>query len=429
MAFQTGTKVDPRLMAVDYSPIVRANEIRSQAISNLGGQVGGVIGGAIAQHKKKKQDKVLKEQAANMVLSFVNENQEAGKELGITDIESSKIAIESLGGPEPALRTLSQLQQNQAKSDSLKQNELNKNAAFQALNLAYPAAGEGETSQFNVEAYLQAYSGFGGNDPKVAADVLSLSQKDSKQSALEQKVQLVLKANPDMSLTDAVNVVTGVSKTVTDPITGRVSIVDQSDKSITKVTDSDLPKFPDYEIPEVPKEDSIYEIGSKFTGLTEATKRVAQRGVGQLGIDTATDESIQAAQTISTAASDLVRAFKESDRFSATEDKKLREELNFNIGPTVDAKTFQNKLKSLNKSMDLYHAAAQRTYQDTNLSSKERRAAATRAKAILEFQSKLGIPKEESESPEIPKSQYSDINNMTEEDIDSELEKLKDFLN
>ena len=425
MAFQTGTKVDPRLMAVDYSPIVRANEIRSQAISNLGG----VVGGAIAQHKKKKQDKVLKEQAANMVLSFVNKNQEAGKELGITDIESSKIAIESLGGPELALRTLSQLQQNQAKSDSLKQNELNKNAAFQALNLAYPAAGEGETSQFNVEAYLQAYSGFGGNDPKVAADVLSLSQKDSKQSALEQKVQLVLKANPDMSLTDAVNVVTGVSKTVTDPITGRVSIVDQSNKSITKVTDSDLPKFPDYEIPEVPKEDSIYEIGSKFTGLTEATKRVAQRGVGQLGIDTATDESIQAAQTISTAASDLVRAFKESDRFSATEDKKLREELNFNIGPTVDAKTFQNKLKSLNKSMDLYHAAAQRTYQDTNLPSKERRAAATRAKAILEFQSKLGIPKEESKSSETSKSQYSDINNMTEEDIDSELEKLKDFLN
>ena len=79
--------------------------------------------------------------------------------------------------------------------------------------------------------------------------------------------------------------------------------------------------------------------------------------------------------------------------------------------------------------MDLYHAAAQRTYQDTNLSSKERRAAATRAKAILEFQSKLGIPKEESKSSETSKSQYSDINNMTEEDIDSELEKLKDFLN
>ena len=53
MAFQTGTKVDPRLMAVDYSPIVRANEIRSQAISNLGGQVGGVIGGAIAQPRKQ----------------------------------------------------------------------------------------------------------------------------------------------------------------------------------------------------------------------------------------------------------------------------------------------------------------------------------------------------------------------------------------
>ena len=57
MAFQTGTKVDPRLMAVDYSPIIRANEIKAQAISNLGGQVGG----AIKDYKKNKEDVKVKQ--------------------------------------------------------------------------------------------------------------------------------------------------------------------------------------------------------------------------------------------------------------------------------------------------------------------------------------------------------------------------------
>jgi hypothetical protein len=57
MAFQTGTKVDPRLMAVDYSPIIRANEIKAQAISNLGGQVGG----AIKDYKRNKEDVKVKQ--------------------------------------------------------------------------------------------------------------------------------------------------------------------------------------------------------------------------------------------------------------------------------------------------------------------------------------------------------------------------------
>ena len=53
MGFQVGTKVDPRLMAVDYSPLIRANEMAAESIANMGKQ----IGDGIQKYKKKKEDK------------------------------------------------------------------------------------------------------------------------------------------------------------------------------------------------------------------------------------------------------------------------------------------------------------------------------------------------------------------------------------
>tara|TARA_R110000803_G_scaffold93521_2_gene161029 strand:- start:136 stop:672 length:537 start_codon:yes stop_codon:yes gene_type:complete len=56
MGFQVGTKVDPRLMAVDYTPMIRAGEIAADSISNMGKNIGNAIG---AYQDTKKQDKVF----------------------------------------------------------------------------------------------------------------------------------------------------------------------------------------------------------------------------------------------------------------------------------------------------------------------------------------------------------------------------------
>ena len=50
MAFQTGTRVDPRLMAVDYSPMIEANKIMAASIAGLGKD----IGEGIEKYKKNK---------------------------------------------------------------------------------------------------------------------------------------------------------------------------------------------------------------------------------------------------------------------------------------------------------------------------------------------------------------------------------------
>jgi hypothetical protein len=105
MAFQTGTKVDPRLGALDFSGFTNAATIQAQGVA----QMGAAIGGAIAANKEKKQDKALNEAASAMVLNYAKANPEAGGQLGIESLEDAKIAVKTLGGAKPAMSLLMEL--------------------------------------------------------------------------------------------------------------------------------------------------------------------------------------------------------------------------------------------------------------------------------------------------------------------------------
>jgi hypothetical protein len=84
MAFQTGTKVDPRLGKLDYSGYARAGEMWGQALSNLGQQ----IGGAIERKRKKKEEKEKNEAAINVLSSrfgMPEDDAKAAVDAGLTD--------------------------------------------------------------------------------------------------------------------------------------------------------------------------------------------------------------------------------------------------------------------------------------------------------------------------------------------------------
>ena len=380
MAFQSGTQIRPELANADLSGFQRAAEINAQMLAQLGQD----IGGAIKAHAVKKQE-------AKDVKTREN--------IAISKGYSPDVASMYAKDPDGFLQLMEfdnrkqQHQINQIKLDSIKQNEINKTAAIKALDLAYPAVEKGQTPQFDKNAYLDTYVGFGGNDLGVAGEVLNLMQQGKDQSKLMQKVQDIMVANPDMSFTDALNYEVGLLKTATDPVTGKTSLVDVSKGTSTQLKEEDG-ELPEFNIEPVPQEQSIYGLGGKFTGLAESAKRTAQRATGQIGLDVASDESIQAANYIKTAESALVRAYKESSRFSATEDKRLREEFDINIGPTVDAKTLQNNLIAIDRSMDERFEEQKRIYENPKSSAKDQAAAFNIAKAIREFQSKLGIPDE-----------------------------------
>ena len=54
MAFRTGTRVDPRLMEIDYSPSIRASEIMGATIGDVGSTIGKAITTKAEREKEKK---------------------------------------------------------------------------------------------------------------------------------------------------------------------------------------------------------------------------------------------------------------------------------------------------------------------------------------------------------------------------------------
>jgi hypothetical protein len=58
MGFQTGSKIDPRLMKMDYSGFTNAANIRANALANLGQQIGGAIESYGIKKEKKANQKL-----------------------------------------------------------------------------------------------------------------------------------------------------------------------------------------------------------------------------------------------------------------------------------------------------------------------------------------------------------------------------------
>jgi len=383
MAFQSGTQIRPELANADLSGFQRAAEIQGQMVAQLGQDIGKAVQG----YREGKIKKERSEQRQFAVKGILNE-------MGVdTTTKDGEGIAKALSNNPDLFDKYEQTQMNQIKLDSIKQNEINTNAAIKALDLGFPAVEEGQTSQFDKNAYLDAFVGFGGNDLGVAGETLKLVEGNKEQSKLMQKVQDMLIANPDMSFTDALNYEVGLLKTATDPVTGKTSLIDISQGTSTPLVESEN-KMPEFKVDPVPEDQSIYGMGIKFTGAAESVKRAGQKLTGQIGLDVASDESIQAANYIKTAQASLVRAYRESGKFVASEDEKLRKEFDINIGPTVDAKTLKNNLIAINRSMDERYEEQKKIYDDPRSSAEDQASALRIARSIREFQSKLGIPDE-----------------------------------
>jgi hypothetical protein len=141
-------------------------------------------------------------------------------------------------------------------------------------------------------------------------------------------------------------------------------------------------------------EKTLFSRAGDFTGAVEATKRKAQGITGQVGLDVATKESLEAAQDFETAQNELVRAFRESSRYAASEAAALKKELNISLSPFEDPKSAEAKLRSIDKSLARRYENEVATFRDTTFPASERQDARMRAKAIAEFRANLGVPPE-----------------------------------
>ena len=177
MAFQSGTKVDPRLMQADYSGFANAGMIQGQAMANLGAKIGSVI----EDYKEKKQEKIEKDNFAAALMPY------ATKMAGGDAAEAKNIVNLFANNPKNAAVVMQfmELGQEQEKANLNKQvvDQFNQGniSAQEALSMgadpASIAAVQGVTEgqdakKFNESVTLAAESVNGTYDPSQGGIVI-----------------------------------------------------------------------------------------------------------------------------------------------------------------------------------------------------------------------------------------------------------------
>jgi hypothetical protein len=214
-----------------------------------------------------------------------------------------------------------------------------------------------------------------------------------KPTAEQRKVNLIKQGNPSITDEQASAIAAGTIKVNQNPLTGETQLLNIATGETTKVGEDQV-EAPQFEVAQ--PEEGLFSRAGKFTGAVEAVKRKAQGLTGQAGVNVATDESLEAAQDFETAQNELVRAFRESDRYSATEANQLKKELNISLSPFEDPKSAEAKLRSIDESLSRRYENEIATYQDASFPSKDRQDARLRARAIAQFRAVLGVPQEPS---------------------------------
>ena len=148
MAFQAGTRVDPRLMQADYSGFTRAAEIQAQGMANLGEQIGNAVT-KYAVNKQKKEDKKLRYES---ILPYTTSmfGAEEGEKMAQTFSNDPKLGAQIL--------EFAGMQKDQA-------------ALQQAL--AVSTTPEGDTDWSSV---LSSYIELGGSDPEKVVGLIEEAQ-------------------------------------------------------------------------------------------------------------------------------------------------------------------------------------------------------------------------------------------------------------
>lgn len=214
---------------------------------------------------------------------------------------------------------------------------------------------------------------------------------DTADNATTRKINTIKQANPNISDADAAAIASGSVRVVTNDLTGVTQLLNIATGESRQIQSQPAPAV-DFDV--ALPEKTLFSRAGDFTGFVEATKRKAQGITGQVGLDVATEESLGAAQDFETAQNELVRAFRESSRYAASEAAALKKELNISLSPFEDPKSAEAKLRSIDKSLARRYENEVATFKDTTFGSDDRQDARMRAKAIAEFRANLGVPPE-----------------------------------
>tara|TARA_Y100000361_G_scaffold119591_1_gene111103 strand:- start:1240 stop:2535 length:1296 start_codon:yes stop_codon:yes gene_type:complete len=418
MAFQTGSQVRPELGRADVSGFARAGESIGAALAGIGKSVGE----GFAKYRENKEVTAASLAALEAISvsrpDAYAELRNSDKKIGniLRSIEDGNYKRNDLQSAIGALQTsiaakdarqaseLRDLQLRSAQSEQ-QQQIIDRDAA----NMALAASREAGTGDINTQDAVSAYISQGGRDPNFFNMIESMQPETAGLSEAEQEIQRVMKANPGISFTDAVNIKEGVVKIISNPVTGDSFLVNlatgeekplQSSSVITAATSSTLAPSSDAD----PSSINLYKIAESTTGIIPAIKAAAQRVTGQIGIDVADPELLENIQTFQTAQSDIRRSMRTAPKFLASEMALLDKELNISPGPFKDSATLLAQIRSVNKSVRNRLKAIAKSINDPNLPADERAAGLRLQNDLTNFLRILGVPQGEESAEGMPPS-------------------------
>jgi hypothetical protein len=426
MAFQVGTRVRPELGNADFSGFARAAEIQASALANLGRQ----IGEGIEKYQTNKQVTLaglasLEGQAAadpTLVSALKNAGGDVGK--AYSKIESGNYNQKDVLTATGFASAYNQQKQNmqasqlrglelQAAQSEQQQQIIDRDAANMALSASRMAG----TGQIDPIAASATYLDQGGRDSNFLQMLESMQPETVSLTEAEREIQRVMKANPDISFTDAVNIKEGVVKIISNPITGASFLVNlatgeqkplRSSSVIDAATSTALGSDADAD----PSSINLYKIAESTTGIIPAITAAAQRVTGQIGFDVANAELLENLQTFQTAQSDIRRSMRTAPKFLASEMAMLDKELNISPGAFKDSATLLAQLRSVDKSVRNRLEAIAKSINDPNLPADERAAGLRLQNDLTNFLRILGVSQgEESAEVRPPSPELSDIAN------------------
>ena len=210
-------------------------------------------------------------------------------------------------------------------------------------------------------------------------------------SSTERNIDTMMKANPAMSYTEAANIVQNVVSKTTDPLSGRTSVTNIAEGTSTPMQSTEPLASPVLNLKPKAAGEGLYERGANETGVIASFLRGGQKVVGQAGFDMASDESLEVKKELDAFQGALSRAFQEGDRFSSSQDKILREELDVTLGVWKDPKTFKANMRSLDKVLRKRHSDLTDNYNDLTLDSDFRADSKSKAKVIEQALNDMGV--------------------------------------
>lgn len=230
----------------------------------------------------------------------------------------------------------------------------------------------------------------------------ALGERDTavSPSASEQKIQTIMQANPELSFTDAANIVTGVVRVVTDPVTQKTNLVNLADGTSTPMeTPTDIKSIVSSSLKpgdgEPASSINLYNIAEETTGVAPALAALAQRFTGQIGVDVADPELLENIQTFQTAQSDIRRSLRTAPKFLASEMDMLSKEIDIAPGAMKDPTTLLAQLRSVDNSIRVRLQDIAEKTDDPSLPAEDVRGARSLQKDLTNFLRILGVPQDE----------------------------------